>query len=155
MGCDIHSAVEVFDVEKWNWIRDIKFPLYESERFTNEPFAWRHYNMFCFLADIYCKSSILEHLSSYRGLPIDLSSELNQGEFSFNSNLWLGEFGYGYLLLNEILVFDYDKPYPETTFADAKTYRDMLGEDFFRDIEIMKQLNSESTKIRIVFGFDN
>ncbi len=153
MGCDIHSAVEVFDSEKWNWIKEIQFPSY-GNRTTNEPFDWRHYNMFCFLADVYCRSGEMEHLSSYRGLPKDLSLELQQ-DYGFNKDLWLGEFGHGYLLLSEILNFDYNKNCPNKVMGKDVTYREMLGISFFNNIDIMKILVEDPTKIRIVFGFDN
>lgn len=149
MGCDIHSAVEVFDGEKWSWIKDIEFA--GEYRSKAEPFDWRHYNMFCFIADVYCRSNILEHLSSYKGLPIDLSEELNQNRSKF----WLGDFGFGWLLLSEIIQFNYDKELPIKVFNDAKTYKEMLGPMFFDDIAVMKKLNTDYSKIRIVFGFDN
>jgi hypothetical protein len=57
MGCDIHSAVEIKREGKWEKVGDI-FPLedfmkeYHNKEFGSEPFDWRSYGMFGFLANV-------------------------------------------------------------------------------------------------------
>ncbi len=75
MGCDIHSFAEVKRKNKWEKVNDEIFPDY-GDRKTSEPFSWRSYSMFAFLADVrnydHCKP-----LSEPKGLPKD-SEWLNE-----------------------------------------------------------------------------
>lgn len=69
MGCDIHSFAEVKRKNKWEKVTDEIFPDYGDKK-TDEPFSWRSYSMFAFLAGVrnydHCTP-----LSEPKGLPKD------------------------------------------------------------------------------------
>lgn len=124
MGCDIHSFAEVKRKNKWEKVNDEIFPDY-GENKTIEPFAWRSYSMFAFLADVrnydHC-----EPISELKGVPIDsewLNSPSKYQEVDFGSEKIkvktnLDDFNESYdyhsasyLTLKELLDFDYNKTF--------------------------------------------
>ena len=169
MGCDIHSRVQVFKDGEWKTVEARLFPdvspdLFDAEsrwsRSSPEPFTWRCYGMFAFLADVR-NYSFVPPLSKARGFSEDMkgcdSDDFLFGEHSFS---WLG--------LDELLAFNYDQTFEDRRWmkdgngaADAGagngvmvTFRDFLGPHFFRDLAIMRCLG-EPSQVRVVFGFDN
>lgn len=162
MGCDIHSKVQVRNDGVWKTVEERLFPMafeWDGHTHTNEPFDWRSYGMFGFLADVRNYSHV-PPISQPRGLPPEAGSN-DYYEFGDHSFSWLG--------LDELLAFDYD-----ATFEDRRcmrdgdgaadsgvgngvqtTFREFLGPHFFRDIEIMRGLASSPDDVRIVFGFDS
>ena len=110
MGCDIHSFAERRNKQtnKWEKVEDaFSLDNYDKERLKKDkgenPFDWRSYSMFAFLAGVrnydHC-----EQLSEPKGLPDDISDEVKE------------EYGEGwdyhsasFLTAKELLDFDYDK----------------------------------------------
>ncbi len=128
------------------------------------------YSMYAFFADVrnydHCQP-----LSQTRGLPKDLSSEV-LAEY----NEYPGQWSESYFTLKELLDFDYDqtfwnrrieRTYQEKGYTSTDgaalaeegegkiiSYRDNLGENYFKCLEILKTLG-EPDDVRIVFSFDN
>ena len=163
MGCDIHSRVQVRKDGIWETVEDELFPMrfeWAGHTHTKEPFEWRSYGMFGFLADVRNYSHV-PPISQPRGLPVGLNTDSDDYEFGDHSFSWLG--------LEELLTFNYDAVFEDRRCmrdgngaADSgvgngvqTTFRKFLGPDFFRDIEIMRGLANDPADIRIVFGFDN
>ena len=94
MGCDIHSFAEVKCKNKWVQIEGL------------EPFDWRSYSMFAFLAGVrnydHC-----EPISEPRGIPEDISDNIKEMDIDNDWNLHSSS----YLTLKELLDFDYDKTF--------------------------------------------
>lgn len=154
MGCDIHSAVEIRRDGQWHWDASAKFNDILDHP-TNEPFDWRNYGMFGFLADVRNYSHV-PPLSESRGLPYNLSPELTSQDGGVT---WLGDHSFSWLSLSELLDFDYDRPFEDrriTTVGGGSmtTFREFLGQSFFNELEILKTYGSPED-IRIVFGFDS
>ena len=166
MGCDIHSRVQKFIDGKWKTVEVPLFPSDMLDLFTPksrwnepsvEPFSWRSYGMFAFLADVR-NYSYVPPISSPRGLPDDVTNE--EDEYGDHSFSWLS--------LKELLDFDYSQTFENRrTFRDGSgaadagpgngvvmTFREFLGLLFFRDLAIMTCLGKPE-EIRVVFGFDN
>ena len=149
MGCDIHSFAEV--KTKGNWKKVVEhFSLddYDKKYYKkdkgNNPFDWRSYAMFSFLADVKNRG-VLKPIAKPKGLPDNLSEEV-KNEYEY----WKEEgFAASYLTLKELLDFDYNKKTIEND-----TYKNVLGEWFFKHLEELKLLG-ESESVRIVFWFDN
>jgi hypothetical protein len=171
MGCDIHTAVEVKNGDGWHWDRSEKFPdVYREGKFTDEPFDWRSYGMFGFLANVRNYSQVPTIVED-RGLPDDLSPEL--ADQDDDDARWLGNHSFSYLTLRELLDYDYDQVFWDRriTRQEAPNYwngaalanegegqhltiREFLGDGFFGQIEILKTYG-EPDDVRVVFGFDN
>ncbi len=168
MGCDIHSRIQIQQKNgTWKTVVARIFPTSyamlfdEGDEFnepTAEPFDWRNYGMFAFLADVRNYSHI-PPISAPRGLPSDLGvTDPNQLEDYF------GDHSFSWLGLDELLAFDYDQTFEDrrtTSAADTgpgngkkTTYRKFLGPTFFRDLDIIR-LVAQDNKARVVFGFDN
>jgi hypothetical protein len=172
MGCDIHSFAEKKVNGKWERVEEKIF--LEG----TEPFGWRSYSMFAFLADVrnydYCTP-----LSKPKGLPDDSEflNELSDYDISITHRLYLeGDYDYhshSYLTLKELLDFDYDQDFwnrrvtkqigpnswdgaalAEEGEGEIISYRENLGEGFFKDLETLKTLG-DLEEVRIVFYFDN
>jgi hypothetical protein len=151
MGCDIHSQAERRVDGKWTRIEGL------------EPFDWRSYGMYGFLANVRNYSDVTP-ISEARGLPVDADYVAEESEH------WLGDHSFSWLSLNELLAFDYDQPMEDRRVSEQiapnvwsgagtaqpgggkqTTYRDFLGEGFFEELEKLKTVGAE----RIVFGFDS
>lgn len=177
MGADIHSFAEVRTTGKWVRVTEPLFEDYDDKK-TTEPFAWRSYAVFGFLADVR-NYSCCKPICEPKGLPDD-SEYINRispygygGTFKEALQEDYNCHSFSWLTLNELLDFDY-----EQTFCDRRvskqvsprgwnnaalaeegegqivTYREHLGNGFFKDIEVLKTLGS-SEDVRIVFWFDN
>jgi len=166
MGCDIHMYVEQRDGDQWvhvPWDGGVDFigcPI-------TEPFEWRDYGMFGFLADVRNHSEV-PPIAQPRGLPEDASAHVRELDDD-------GSWGHSasWLSIDELAGFDY-----EQTFEDRRvrrqlpsgvwdgaataepgggrvtTFRDFLGESYFRDLDRLKAMN-ETRPTRVVFWFDN
>ena len=149
MGCDIHSFAEV--KRKGNWEKvgnhfslnyfDKKY--YKKDKGEN-PFDWRNYTMFAFLADVRNRGA-LKPICEPKGVPTDLSEEVKDKYESWYEDAHSAS----YLTLKELTDFDYNKKSNENY-----TYKEMLGEWFFKHLEELKLLG-EPESVRIVFWFDN
>ena len=172
MGCDIHSFAEVKSKAKWEKVNDhFKLDDYDKKYYKkekgDEPFGWRSYSMFAFLADVrnydHC-----EPISEAKGFPENASEEVKK-----EYDDWFGDaHSASYLTLQELLDFDYDKGFwnrrvtKKTSYGyngaslaeegEGKiiTYKDNLGQGFFDVIEELKELGKPED-VRIVFWFDN
>lgn len=191
MGADIHSFAEVKTNGKWVRVEEPKFDDYGDTK-TTEPFGWRSYAVFGFLADVR-NYSCCEPICETKGLPND-SEYLNSiSPYAYDRNPMNGEVipeneretvkkdvqedgnyhSMSWLTLKELLDFDYEQKFWDrrvtkqvspngwdgAALADEGegqtiTYREHLGEGFFKDIDVLKTLGS-SEDVRIVFWFDN
>lgn len=178
MGADIHSFAEKKINGKWIRIEEEVFHEYD-DNYTSEPFGWRSYAVFGFLADVrnYSHSPVI---SEPRGLPDD-SEYLNQFAYedygtSYTNRQDIEGWEYhsmSWLLLSELLEYDYyqkfeDLRYTEQTSpnvfngaaiseigkGEITVLKDFLGTGFFKDIDVLKTLG-EPENVRIVFYFDN
>lgn len=135
MGCDIHSFAEVRTNGKWEKVTGKVFGS-EGDKST-EPFGWRSYAMFGFLADVR-NYSRCQPLSQPKGLPDDSEYLNSVSPYAYDLNpmsgqpipvterdtvkSWVRDDGnyhsYSYFLLKELLDFDY-----EQTFWDRRISR--------------------------------
>jgi hypothetical protein len=171
MGCDIHTAVEVRRDGEWHWDGRAVFPsAYDEGKFVREPFDWRNYGMFGFLANVRNYSRV-PPISEDRGLPADLSPELSDQDGA--DVTWLGDHSFSWLSLAELQAFDYDQSFEDRRCTvqtgprswdgaglakegegEATTFREFLGESFFKHLEILKTFGA-ADDVRVVFGFDS
>ena len=173
MGCDIHSYAEKKVNGKWEKVSD-QFSLdefdkkwYRKEKGDN-PFGWRNYSIFAFLADVrnydHCTP-----ISEPKGLPDDISDEVKEKADDWDGN----GHSHSFLTLKELLDFDYDKSFwnrrvtkqiapnvwNDSSLAEEGegkiiTYSENLGDWFFIHLEELKMLG-DPEDVRIVFWFDN
>lgn len=164
MGCDIHSFVERRDVDHWLRVK-ASFPdgIYPS----NEPFGWRSYGLFGFLANVRNYSQV-PPIAHARGLPKDLSAEMLTVLEDTDGN-----HSHSYLTLAELLAHDYDVVFWDRRITreiaprcfdgaatanegegEHLTLRAFLGPQFFAHLDILKTIGAPED-VRIVFWFDN
>jgi len=170
VGCDIHTFVEVRKNGVWNEAH-IEMPDYSwgEPRTTTQPFSNRSYAMFGILADVRNYSGIMP-IKERCGIPDDVS-------FSFNAEhgcLRYDGHSPTYYTLKELLDFDWDQPCEDRRVTreispgcydggvtakpgegEMKTYRGMLCEVFFSQIEAMRESTENPEDLRIVMFFDN
>jgi hypothetical protein len=155
MGCDIHSFVEIKTDGVWRWIYNV----------VDEPFSWRNYGIFGFLADVrnYSRSPVI---AQPRGLPDDVSPELRDtsDNYDFHSHSWL--------TLAELMTYDYDRTFwnrrvmkltadgildgaalAEEGEGRTVSLREFLGDHFFEQLQTLAELG-DPEDVRIVFWFD-
>lgn len=149
MGCDIHVCVQKQTDGVWEDMPAIK------------PFDWRSYGMFGFLADVR-NYSAAPPIAEQRGLPDGFSADYEVHD--------VGEHSFSWLSVAELLAFDYDQTFEDRRVTrqtgpnswdsgvtgdpgdgEQTTFRQFLGEGFFRDLDILRVSGAE----RIVFGFDS
>src|SRR4051812_37398365 len=122
MGCDIHGFVEVKKNGKWERMTDEVFNIEDTiSGPTSEPFYWRSYSTFAFLADVRNYSHV-PAIAPYRGLPED-SEYLNEetehstgmGNYTTCRKKEIEEDGNyhscTWLLLKELSEFDYSQEF--------------------------------------------
>jgi len=152
MGCDIHAYAERYNGKYWEYA-------------GVEPFQYRNYGLFGFLADVRNYSHVTP-LDKPRGLPSELSLDTKWG-----ADKWEGDgHSYSWFSLSELLTHDYDKVFWDRRItrgndgaALAKegegenvTLRKFLGEDYFRSLQIMLAAgDGDANKVRVIFWFDN
>jgi hypothetical protein len=160
MGCDIYSICQVYDNGDWQTVTDPIFPYYEN-RLTAEPFSTRHYGLFGFLANVRNYSAV-PFLSEPKGLPQDFEIEWY---FDRHSHSWF--------TLRELLDFDYDREFEDRRVTrqvspnffnggitgeigegTVTTFRDFLGPNYFKTLDIMQSLGAPEN-VRVIFCFDS
>lgn len=165
MGATIYSFAEIQKDNKWVLVEE---PLFGVNKKTTEPFGWRSYSIFGFLADVRNYSDCTP-ISQPKGLPKD-SEHLNK---SSNGLMTLKDEienepdlnSLSFLTLKELTEFNYentliDKRNPTETSlghwteGEEITYRNFLGEEFFIDLKALQQLG-EPEAVRIVFWFND
>ena len=160
MGCDIHTFVERRQ-PGGHWER-VSVDM-GRDRYENDPFGWRSYGMFGFLAGVRNYSAV-PPISASRGLPKDTSVgvlvEWDKWGMYAHSASWL--------TLAELLAFDYEAEFEDrrvTRGIDGgaranpgegtlTTFREFLGEELFSDLGRLETLG-DPKDTRIVFWFDN
>lgn len=132
------------------------------------------YALFGFLANVRNYSAV-PPLSQPRGLPegfdIPTTDEIedsweNEGTLAKG---YLGDHSFSWMLIDELLAFDYDQPVEDRRIAQKigniinhgltaepgagrmTNYRDLLGVRFFADLRELQECGAE----RVVFGFDD
>lgn len=182
MGADIHIFTEVKKAGKWERQTEKIYPYYSDEK-SDAPFDWRSYGMFGFLAGVRNYSNI-PVLGELKGLPDDsewlnqvADSQDWLGALSTRTVKQDVEQDYDYhhltyFTLKELIDFDYDKCFEDLRYTETignvtngsaiaqegegqvTTFKEFLGENFFKCIEILKTLG-EPEDVRIIFWFDN
>lgn len=153
MGCDIHTVVERKVDGKYEAIPGF------------EPFDWRSYFMYGFLADVRNYSDV-PPLAKPRGLPDDVSEEVRE-----LVDVWgMDGHSHSWLSVAELLDFRYDERVEDrrvtvqtgpnswdggATAAPGggalTTWREALGTKYFEDLSRLSDEGAE----RVVFWFDN
>ncbi len=158
MGCDIFSFAEVRRNGKWHKVEEKVFSPDCPSLSTTEPFGWRSYGIFGFLANVRNYSKI-PFIGLPKGLPLD-SEYLNSTgvhEDTIREDIidWGGDsHNMSFLLLQELLNVNYDDSFNNQRDEEEGivTYREFLGEGFFEDLTVLKSLGSPDD-VRIVFWF--
>ena len=154
MGCDIHAHAERREGTRW-----VRVPM------TPEPFDWRSYERFGFLADVRNYSAV-PPITAPRGFPEDASDEVRKDYEGFG----LDAHTPSWLSVDELTAFDYEAEIEDRRCSrmmpagyisggetcepgegKRMTLREFLGKGFFDDLESLKQAGAE----RVVFWFDN
>ena len=171
MGCDIHSVAIDAEGKPINgglWADGkTRNPDHEWLDDEGEPFGWRNYGVFGFLANVRNYSGV-RPLDEPRGKPDDL-------KYDDDADVWLGDHSFSWFSIDELEAFNYDammvaRRVTEHFFrADgsyggsnggctaapnvgkAMTWREFLGDDFFYDLAELRRIGAD----RVVFGFDN
>ena len=157
MGCDIHTIVEVKTSDGW------------VETVLDEPiFNWRCYGVFSFLAGVRNYAGI-PPIFACRDWPIDATEEALSKKERWRCDAHSAT----YVMLNELLEFDYDQPMEnrrvtkqiapkwwdggctaEPGDGQMTTYREFLESGFFKELERLSKLG-EPTNVRVLMFFDN
>lgn len=146
MGTDIHVFVEILEENGWKYHEML------------QPFSWRSYGMFGFLANVRNYSRV-PPLSDRRGIPDGFTIAPERYE-DLHSHTWVH--------LDELINFDYDKVFEDrrctkqigpNSFDGAAlaeegegeqvTFREFLGTQFFEEIALLQKLGM----VRITTGF--
>lgn len=171
MGCDIHSAAidadgnDITSQGKWSDGKTAN-PDCEYTVGEGEPFVWRSYAVFGFLAGVRNYSEVTP-IAEPRGLPDGL-------KFDTDDDNYLGEHSFSWLSIAELSAFDYDaemedrrttgviKDGPAAGIVsgaitapigegERMTYRQFLHTGFFHDLAELQRIGAD----RVVFGFDS
>lgn len=157
MGCDIHSYPERKVNGQWHYIVGV---FGSSDYPDDEPFAWRDYSVFAFLAGARNYSDVVPIVEP-RGLPRD-ASQSTKDEYE---GWGLDAHTPSWLSVKELNDFDYEQNMEDrrimvlgnggcTAIAGegkTMTYREFLGQGFFDDLAVLNKIGAE----RVVFWFDN
>ncbi len=168
MGCDIHSFAERKLDGKWKRVEE---PLFFE---NTEPFGWRSYSVFSFLANVRNYSNC-KPISEPKGLPED-SEYLNEPSDYGNKDTKEdierdGNYhSFSYITVEEFLAVDYDTVFRNLRGTDDQQFsydallisdkgeetslREFLGQGFFVELDVLKSLGTPD-EVRIVFYFDN
>ena len=155
MGCDMH--IEAHKVNA-----DLSYDVLNFN-----PFQSRSYSRSAFLAGVRNSYGVVP-LSLPRGLPLHIQKEDScrihdeerTGFTTFDEHRYLmerrfGEYSRSWLTIKEICDYDYNVVFEETTEEGELvkkrviSYRDFLGENFFKELKILQELAADM----IVFGF--
>lgn len=160
MGCDIHLVTQVRRDGKW-----VDAPI------EKEPFNYRSYGLFGFLADVRNYSEV-PPISKPKGLPEDFKTPVDDW-FEIDNPY---SHSHSWLTLKELVEYNYDQVFwdkrvtrqtgPNSWDGAATampgegqhlTVREFLGEQFWDDLTGLLALEEcyNPEDIRIVFCFDN
>lgn len=159
MGCDIHIYTERKSADGYKRVEGVKFT--EGP----DPFDWRSYGMFGFLAGVRNYSDVTP-IAELRGAPDDMSAET-----ASDYEAWFGDaHSASWLAVTELTAFDYDRMMEdrrvtvrrpsgvldggataEAGGGQEMTYREFLGPAFFEDLKTLSETGAD----RVVFWFDN
>ncbi len=149
MGTDIHVMVERPRAGQWQIVPEF------------QPFNWRNYGHFAFLADVRNYSGV-PCITPCRGVPEDASyPEFFEG---YHSCSWL--------LVQELLAWGYDAEVEDRRYfgtgpthgvwygnltaepgrGKKMRWREFLGEAFMFDLQELREIAPDG---RIIFGFDS
>lgn len=180
MGCDIHFYVERFTSENYPGPKNISEEreitlndildnvekeerwvsvdnwVYEQDQYSDNPedMAWEipwgtnyyrggNYYLFSLLADVRNYNGEVEPLSQPRGIPDDASYG-----YKYEVDKWDGDgHSHSYYTLEELLNVNWD--------LYNTGYYDKYLDEFLESIEKMKEIDSDPSKVRCVFFFDN
>lgn len=150
MGYDIHTLAEVRADGRW-----------KNAGEEHEPFDYRSYALYGFLADIrnYSHSPVI---SEPRGLPEDVDLHGDDLEHWQHG----GGIGTSWLTLAELQAFDYDQVFWDRRVTKGNdgaalaeegegqhiTMREHLGEGYFDELDELAKLGSPED-VRVVFTF--
>lgn len=153
MGVDIHVYVEIREflgpnMGRWIWQPSL------------QPFNYRNYGMFGFLANVRNYSQV-PAISSKRGVPDGFTVPQVEWE-DYHSTTWVS--------LEELVKMDYNSAFEDrramvngdgsTIVPEGQgrlvTLFDFLGDEFFQDLEMLKRISfaSKLAPVRITMGFD-
>jgi len=152
MGCDIHSYVEVKRNGQWEKVGNIFRGYYDEDELIDEPFYYRSYGLFGFLADVR-NYSVVPVISQPKGIPSDISTEVKKELEEWDSDAH----SLSCLTLKELLDFNYDQKFIDMrAISDAPkiSVKDFLGEKFSKLISQLQTLG-DPENVRVVFWFDN
>jgi len=169
MGSSIFSWVETYHSQMGWRVKLHCFPPdnFETQMEENgpfsEPFRNGHYGWFGFLADVR-NYACCEPLAQPRGLPADCDPA--GGCLANGVTDLTGLESSSWLLLSELLNFDYDKVFWNRRISKGldhvaqaeegegihQTYREFLGPQYFATLNVLRRLG-EAEKVRVVFGF--
>jgi hypothetical protein len=148
MGADIHTFVETFRDGRWQYETGALVTPMDEWADPSEPFEWRHYSMFGFLAGV--RDHDVPQIAETRGLPDDVSAEV-RGKHG-NDPDWFSE---SWLTLAELLAYDgYDRP-TNYRYGTNEPLREVLGDMFFQHLDDLGKLAARPEDVRVVFWFDN
>lgn len=177
MGATVQTVVEQFDGESWHLSESLIFPVPNAEQDhrgyseTDCPFEDQNYAVFAFIGG-YRNYFDLTPIAEDRCLPEDHQSveTVGFGGHTVMESRYAGIFpddiDYAWVTAAELLNFDYEQSFEDRRDYDGMgymvekgkgrqtTYRELLGENFFNDLEVLRSLeNPDHT--RIVFAFSS
>ena len=158
MGCDIHSIIEVRrDDGLWQHFEEEIFPVEpERDAFGYEPFWWRHYELFAFLAGVRNEYGCTP-ISAPRGFPLESGYLQAETEYGTTNAQEIKRFQYhsvSWMSLKELLDFDYGTTFFHLRYKQHLSYVDFLGRRYFLLLDQLRLLGDPEA-VRVVFWFDN
>lgn len=139
---------------------------------TDWPFWWQSYDMFAVLGNIRNYSQVKSVRHIY-GLPVDshylnetLSTEQHFG-FDYKRDKLIDDYpfsdsAYAFrcIVLADLFNFNYEDKVVDVRDSNIeKTYREFVGEDFFKSLESLKefvqrQADGDANRVRLIIGFN-
>lgn len=179
MSATIQAIIEVFDEKASSWSEyDGDCRHYDCNGLHNsEPFQYMGSSLTAFIGGVRNFAHIPENFE-VRGLPEPGSNGVDEIPNTSPFSFWGGvdsthypeinsEYLKTWLTLKELVDFDYDKTFEDRTsksgdlgFRNSEvegegvitTYRDFLGSQFIKDIEIISKYADKPEHVRIIFG---
>lgn len=149
MGCDIHAFAEK------------KLPDGTYQSLDMNPFDWRAYGMFAFLAGVRNYSAV-KPIAPLRGLPEDVSADVEIEAENWDRDAH----SYSWLTVEELAAFDYGAKVEDRRYMDetgnggatcvpgkgqTMTWAKFLGSNYMLELKKLKSIGAD----RVVFWFDN
>jgi hypothetical protein len=135
MGCDIHLSVEKKQADGSYEQVDLELSYFDN----------RNYDFFGWLANVRNYCGVMDPIAAHRGIPENSPAfEMVKRSYYYHSGSWVS--------VNELLTVCYEDTFVYSRGAKPEriTYRELLGEDYFKDLEAMRK----SSVDRVVFWFD-